>query len=82
MDYVVKDHSESIYTADNGWVWATDSIWQDTFGDYYTEDTEKVLTIDGELITKEQYDEMEQQKQAAANANTGSKPTFEQQYSK
>ena len=81
-DYVVKDHSESIYTADNGWVWATDSIWQDTFGDYYTEDTEKVLTIDGELITKEQYDEMEQQKQAAANANTGSKPTFEQQYSK
>ena len=81
-DYVVKDHSESIYTVDNGWVWVTDSIWQDTFGDYYTADTEKVLTEDGELITKEQYDEMEQQKQAAANANTGSKPTFEQQYSK
>ena len=81
-DYVVKNHSDSIYTADNGWVWVTDSIWQDTSGDYYTADTEKVLTEDGELITKEQYDEMEQQKQAAANANTGSKPTFEQQYSK
>ena len=81
-DHVYKNHSESIYTVDNGWVWVTDSIWQDTFGDYYTADTEKVLTIDGELITKEKYDEMEQQKQAAANANTGSKPTFEQQYSK
>ena len=81
-DYVVKDHSDSIYTADNGWVWVTDSIWQDTFGDYYTADTEKAMTKDGELITKEKYDEMEQQKQAAANANTGSKPTFEQQYSK
>ena len=81
-DYVNTNHSESIYTVDNGWVWVTDSIWQDTFGDYYTADTEKVLTIDGELITKEQYDEMEQQKQAAANANTGSKPTFEQQYRK
>ena len=79
-DYVVKDHSESIYTADNGWVWVTDSIWQDTFGDYYTADTEKVLTIDGELITKEKYDEMEQQKQDATVA--GSKPTFEQQYRK
>ena len=81
-DYVVKDHSDSIYTADNGWVWVTDSIWQDTFGDYYTADTEKAMTKDGELITKEKYDEMEQQKQVAANANTGSKPTFEQQYSK
>ena len=79
-DYVNKNHSESIYTADNGWVWVTDSIWQDTFGDYYTADTEKVLTIDGELITKEKYDEMEQQKQDATVA--GSKPTFEQQYSK
>ena len=81
-DYVVKSHSESIYTVDNGWVWVTDSIWHDTFGDYYTADTEKVLTEDGEFITKEKYDEMEQQKQAAANANTGSKPTFEQQYRK
>ena len=81
-DYVVKTHSEAISTDDNGWVWVTDSIWQDTFGNYYTADTEKAMTEDGELITKEQYDEMEQQKQAAANANTGSKPTFEQQYSK
>ena len=81
-DYVLKSHIEAISTDDNGWVWETDSIWQDTFGNYYTEDTEKAMTEDGELITKEQYDEMEQQKQAAANANTGSKPTFEQQYRK
>ena len=79
-DYVVKNHSESIYTVDNGWVWVTDSIWQDTFGDYYTADTEKAMTKDGELITKERYDEMEQQKQDTTVA--GSKPTFEQQYRK
>ena len=79
-DYVVKSHSESIRTADNGWVWVIDSIWQDTFGNYYTADTEKAMTEDGELITKEKYDEMEQQKQDATVA--GSKPTFEQQYRK
>ena len=79
-DYVVKTHSEAISTDDNGWVWVTDSIWQDTFGNYYTADTEKAMTEDGELITKEQYDEMEQQKQDTTVA--GSKPTFEQQYRK